>query len=105
MKKILIFRVGVFHGTLDDENETLFPNSPTNRFCELAEESPCQIQIMGHSHTPYYKIINRVHFINLCSAGPLFDGGQRASFAILTISLKKISVEHFRIPYPVEEVT
>jgi len=98
-------RIGVFHGTLDDENETLFPNSPANRFCELAEGSPYRIQIMGHSHTPYYKIINKVHFINPGSAGRMFDGDPRASFAILTISLEKINVEHFRIPYPVEEVT
>ena len=98
-------RIGVFHGTLDDENETLFPDFPENRFRELAEGSPYQIQIMGHSHTPYWKIINNVHFINPGSAGRMFDGDPRASFAIITISLKKINVEHFRISYPVEEVT
>jgi putative phosphoesterase len=97
-------RIGVFHGTLDDENETLFSDSPENRFRQLAEKSPYQIQIMGHSHTPYYKIINKVHFINPGSAGRMFDGDPRASFAILKISSGKIHVEHFRIPYPVEEV-
>ncbi|MCP4669844.1 MAG: metallophosphoesterase family protein [Desulfobacula sp.] len=97
-------RIGVFHGTLDDENETLFADSPEKRFRELAEGSPYQIQIMGHSHTPYYKKINTVHFINPGSAGRMFDGDPRASFAILKISLGKINVEHFRIPYPVEEV-
>ena len=96
--------IGVFHGTLDDENETLFPDSPESRFCELAEKSPYQIQIMGHSHTPYCKTINGVDFINPGSAGRMFDGNPQASFAILTISLGKINVEHFRIPYPVEEV-
>ncbi len=97
-------RIGVFHGTLDNEDETLFPNSPENRFRELAEESPYQIQIMGHSHIPYYKIINRVHFINPGSTGRMFDGDPRASFAILKIASKKITVKHFRIRYPVAEV-
>ncbi|HGY11807.1 MAG: metallophosphoesterase [Deltaproteobacteria bacterium] len=97
-------RIGVFHGTLDDKNETLFPDSPENRFRKLAERSPYQIQIMGHSHTPYCKTTNGVCFINPGSAGRMFDGDPRASFAILKISLGKINVEHFRIPYPVEEV-
>ena len=85
-------RIGVFH------------DSPENRFRELAQGSPYQIQIMGHSHTPYYKIINKVHFINPGSAGRMFDGDPRASFAILEIDGEKINVEHFRIPYPVEKV-
>jgi hypothetical protein len=34
----------------------------------------------------------------------MFDGDPRASFAILRISADNITVEHFRIPYPVEKV-
>ena len=59
---------------------------------------------MGHSHLPYYKIFNGVHFINPGSVGWMFDGDPRASFAILKISSGNIAVDHFRIPYPVEEV-
>jgi hypothetical protein len=59
---------------------------------------------MGHSHVPYYKIVDGVHFINPGSAGRMFDGDPRASFAILKISSGKIGVEHFRIPYLVKEV-
>jgi putative phosphoesterase len=97
-------RIGVFHGTCDDEDETLFPSASESRFRELAQGSPFQVQIMGHSHTPYYRIIDRVHFINPGSAGRMFDGDPRTSFAILKIFSGKIAVEHFRIPYPVEEV-
>lgn len=97
-------RIGIFHGTLENKDETLFPDASENRFRRLAEGSPYQIQIMGHSHTPYYKKIKNVHFINPGSAGRMFDGDPRASFAILKIHREKINVEHFRIPYPVEEV-
>ena len=97
-------RIGVFHGTLYDENETLFPNSPANRFRELAEGSPYRIQIMGHSHIPYYKIVDGVHFINPGSAGRMFDGDPRASFAILKVFSGEIAVENYRIPYPVKAV-
>jgi len=97
-------RIGIFHGTFDDENEMLFPGAPANRFRKLAKNSPYQVHIMGHSHVPYYKCVDGVHFINPGSVGRMFDGDPRASFAILKVSSKKIAVEHFRIPYPVNKV-
>jgi predicted phosphodiesterase len=97
-------RIGLFHGTLDDPDEELFPSAPESRFQQLAKDSSYQVQIMGHSHVPYYKIVDGVHFINPGSVGRMFDGDPRASFAILKISSGKIAVEHFRIPYPVEAV-
>jgi diadenosine tetraphosphatase ApaH/serine/threonine PP2A family protein phosphatase len=59
---------------------------------------------MGHSHMPYYRIVDGIHFINPGSVGRMFDGDPRAAFAILKISSEKIAVEHFRIPYAVEAV-
>ncbi|MFC1516285.1 metallophosphoesterase family protein [Thermodesulfobacteriota bacterium] len=97
-------RIGVFHGSCDDKDETLFPDTAQRRFRELAQNSPFQVHIMGHSHTPYYRIIDGVHFINPGSAGRMFDGDPRASFAILKIFSGKIAVEHFRIPYSVKAV-
>ena len=98
------FRIGVFHGTCDDPDEELFPDAPEARFHKLARNSPCQIHIMGHSHMPYYKVVDGVHFINPGSVGRMFDGDPRASFAILRVYSDKIAVEHFRIPYVVENV-
>ena len=96
--------IGLFHGTRDDADEELFPDAPEDRFHKLAKNSPYKIHIMGHSHVPYYKVVDGVHFINPGSAGRMFGGDPRASFAILKISSGKIGVEHFRIPYPVKEV-
>ena len=56
-------RIGVFHGTFDDPDEELFSSSPESRFHQLSKDSPYQIHIMGHSHVPYYKIVNGVHFM------------------------------------------
>ena len=97
-------RIGLFHGTLDDPDEELFHSAPASRFQKLAKNSSYQVQIMGHSHVPYYKFIDGVHFINPGSVGRMFDGDPRASFAVLNISAGNIAVEHFRIPYPVEKV-
>ena len=96
-------RIGVFHGTFEDPDEELFPSSPESRFQKLSRDSPYHIHIMGHSHVPYHKIVNGVHFINPGSAGRMFDGDPRASYAVLTLLSERISVEHFRVSYPVEE--
>ncbi len=98
------FRIGIFHGTRDDPDEELFPSAPESRFHQLAKDSPYQVHIMGHSHVPFYKIVDGIHFINPGSVGRMFDGDPRASFAILKVSSAKLAVEHFRIPYAVEEV-
>ena len=97
-------RIGVFHGTRDDPDEELFPDAPEKRFKQLARDTAYRVQIMGHSHVPYYKVVNGVHFINTGSVGRMFDGDSRASFAILKVAGGKIAVEHYRIPYAVEDV-
>ena len=97
-------RIGVFHGTRHDPDEELFPDAPEKRFKQLVRDSAFQVQIMGHSHVPYYKVVDGVHFINAGSVGRMFDGDPRPSFAILKVASGKIAVEHFRIPYAVEDV-
>jgi diadenosine tetraphosphatase ApaH/serine/threonine PP2A family protein phosphatase len=49
-------------------------------------------------------MVDGVHFINPGSVGRPFDGDPRTSFAILKVDSGKLAVEHFRIPYAVEEV-
>lgn len=97
-------RIGIFHGTFFKAHETLMPDTPKSRFKELARSSPYQIHIMGHSHIPFYKRINGIHFINPGSVGRMFDGDPRTSFATLKVSPEDISVQHFRIPYAIDEV-
>src|SRR3989304_2272437 len=57
--------------------KTLPPDIPESRFRELARKSTCQVRIMGHSHTPFHKIVDGVHFLNPGSVGRMFDGGPR----------------------------
>jgi putative phosphoesterase len=98
-------RIRIIHGDFEGEEENAsFPGNPGSRFRSLARESPFQAYILGHTHVPYHSIVDGVHFINPGSVGRPFDGDPRSSFAILTVSRRKITVEHFRIPYSVEEV-
>ncbi len=98
------WNIGLFHGSPVDPDEFLFPSTSDNRFAKLAKEAGKDIIITGHSHTPYYKIINRTHFINPGSVGRMFDGNATASFALLTLKKNTIDVVHHRCCYDIERV-
>lgn len=96
--------IGMFHGSPDDPDEFLFRDTPGSRFSELAGTSEHQIITVGHSHSPFYRQVGGIHFINPGSTGRMFDGNPKASCAVLEVTKDRIRVTHHRINYPVEEV-
>ncbi|ADW17827.1 phosphodiesterase, MJ0936 family [Desulfobulbus propionicus DSM 2032] len=96
--------IGLFHGSPDDHEEFLGADTPEKRFKELAKETNCEVVVTGHSHSPYHRYVNGVHFINPGSVGRMFDGCPDASYAILELAHGRISVRHHRCPYDVEAV-
>ena len=96
--------IGLFHGSPEHHNEFLFRNTTSARFEELAGKCACDIIITGHSHSPYHKKINGVHFINPGSVGRMFDGSPDGSYAILELKTKRVQVRHFRCPYDIGRV-
>jgi len=95
---------GVFHGSAEKPNAQVFPTAPQGRFVRLAANGSYDVHVMGHSHVPFHKIIDGVHFINPGSVGRMFDGDPRVSYAILQINSGRCSVTHHRIPYKVDAV-
>lgn len=96
--------LGLFHGSPADHDEFLFSNTPDSRFADLAAETECDLVVTGHSHSPFHKHIQGVHFINPGSVGRMFDGNPQLSFAELTLVKGKTIVEHHRLPYDIEQV-
>ena len=96
--------LGLFHGSPADHDEQLFAHTPDKRFRELAGESPCEVIVTGHSHSPYHKYVKGVHFINPGSAGRMFDGNPEASYALLELTKGNITVSHHRCAYDVDAV-
>lgn len=96
--------VRVFHGSPEDTDEFLFDSTPMSRFRQLATSSANDIFMVGHSHTPFHKIVGSNHFINPGSVGRMFDGDTRAGCATLTTGPDRIDVQHYRISYPIQQV-
>ncbi len=97
-------KVFCVHGSPDDMEEPLGPDTPLKRLEKIVETNKVDLILCGHSHEFFAKKVRGVWLVNPGSVGRSFDGSVKSSYAIVDISRKKISVEHFRIPYPVEQV-
>jgi predicted phosphodiesterase len=56
----------------------------------------------GHTHRPWHRVIDGIHFANTGSVGRPKDGDPRAGYSIITIAeTGSIEVEHVRVAYDV----
>ena len=96
--------IGLFHGSPADHDEQLFVDTPDKRLRELAALTACRVVVVGHSHSPFHRCVQGVHFINPGSAGRMFDGNPAASYAVLDLDRGRIEVSLHRCVYDIEAV-
>ncbi len=96
--------IGLYHGSPEDPDEFLFHTTAEDRFRALAKKTEQKVICVGHSHTPFYKEVEDTVFINPGSVGRMFDGNPAASFAVLEIRKKKITVAHHRVPWKISKM-
>jgi predicted phosphodiesterase len=56
----------------------------------------------GHTHVPWHREIEGVHFVNTGSVGRPKDGDWRAGYLVVEIGAGAVGVEFVRVPYDVE---
>lgn len=98
------YKIGMFHGSPEDNDEFLFYDTPTFRFQKLSKKTDCDIVLVGHSHSPFHKKVCDVHFINPGAAGRMFDSNPDASYATLDLSPDAVKVRLHRCPYDIGKV-
>lgn len=64
-----------------------------------AEDLVC----FGHTHKPWHRVVEGVHFVNTGSVGRPKDGDPRAGYVLLTTEGSGIGVEFVRVAYDVDE--
>jgi putative phosphoesterase len=79
------------------------PESFFNKMAEMAGASPGDIVAFGHTHKPWHRILNEVHFVNTGSVGRPKDGNWRAGYVILADTGRGVDVEFRRVEYDVEQ--
>lgn len=58
----------------------------------------------GHTHLPYHRIVNGIHFLNTGSVGRPKDGDWRAGYVLLELGTET-NVEFVRVEYDLQKAT
>lgn len=99
-------RVLLCHGSPRATTEYLFDNRSDGFLRQFTPggkgDARADIIVFGHTHVPYHRTVDGVHFINSGSVGRPKDGDPRAGYCVLTLDGDTVSAEQVRLPYDVE---
>jgi predicted phosphodiesterase len=97
--------VVLVHGT-PTLNTLYWTEDRSDEFClKMAGHAgmkPGDVIAFGHTHRPWYRTVEGIHFVNTGSVGRPKDGDWRAGYVILTIGERKPGVEFVRVPYDLD---
>jgi predicted phosphodiesterase len=60
------------------------------------------IVAFGHTHKPWHRVVDGVHFVNTGSVGRPKDGDWRAGYALLTVNSAGVQVDFSRVAYDID---
>lgn len=99
-------RVLLCHGSPRSTTEYLFENRSDGFLRQFVaggkDDANADVIVFGHTHVPFHREVDGVHFVNTGSVGRPKDGDPRAGYCVLTIYGDKVKSEHVRVPYEVE---
>ena len=98
-------RVILVHGT--PTLNTLYwtedrPDDFYSKMAGIAGASRGDVICFGHTHKPWYREVESIHFVNTGSVGRPKDGDWRAGYVLLDMTSDAPGVEFVRVPYDVE---
>ncbi|MFN8716844.1 MAG: metallophosphoesterase family protein, partial [Gemmatimonadaceae bacterium] len=56
----------------------------------------------GHTHKPWHRVVDGIHFVNTGSVGRPKDGDWRAGYLRVSFSEMAAEVEFVRVPYDID---
>ena len=102
------------HGSPDSNDEYLLEDKDESEFLEVFRKANADILCFGHSHKPYYRVLQDGHQyrhgINTGSIGKPKDGNPQGGYVLLTMPAnasvqrpESIQVEFIRFDYDIEK--
>lgn len=99
-------RVLLCHGSPRSTTEYLFENRSDGFLRQFTpggkDDAHADVIVYGHTHVPYHRVVDGVHFINTGSVGRPKDGDPRAGYCVLTIDGLTVNTKQVRVQYDVE---
>lgn len=93
----------VVHGSTESDRELLL-STKKERVEEVLMDIEENYLVCGHTHLPWSWTINDKVLINPGAVGVSYNKEPLAEYVMLTSNKKRWEVEHFEIPYSVEEL-
>jgi predicted phosphodiesterase len=98
-------RLVLVHGT-PTLNTVYFTEDRTDEFCRKMAASVAlkagDMLAFGHTHKPWHRIVDGIHFVNTGSVGRPKDGDWRAGYVRVTFGEAEAAVEFVRVPYDID---
>jgi predicted phosphodiesterase len=98
-------RLVVVHGT-PTLNTVYWTEERTDEFClKMARHVALEagdVIAFGHTHKPWHRLVEGIHFVNTGSVGRPKDGHWQAGYVLLDVGGTATHVEHVRVPYEIE---
>lgn len=83
-------------------NTVYWTEDRSDRFCQQMAESVSakagDVIAFGHTHRPWHRVVEDIHFVNTGSVGRPKDGDWRAGYALVDITAA-VTVEFVRVEY------
>ena len=95
------------HGTPLRIDSYWFEVQPDSFFQEMAELAAARagdVVCCGHTHLPWHREVNGIHFVNTGSVGRPKDGDWRAGYVVLDLRCEEPIVEFLRVEYDLDHV-
>lgn len=101
-------RVILVHGA-PTLNTLYWTEDRPDTFClqmaDIAGAKPGDVIAFGHTHEPWHRVIDRIHFLNAGSVGRPKDGDWRACYVLLDLDGQSVGIEFVRVEYDLEVAT
>jgi len=99
-------RVLLCHGSPRSNTEYLFENRSDGFLRQFVHhgrfDAKADVICFGHTHVPYHRVVDNVHFINTGSVGRPKDGDWRAGYCITSLDQSSVLTELVRVEYDVD---
>jgi len=93
------------HGTPTLNTVYWTEDRPDNFCLKMAGTSGARagdVVAFGHTHKPWHRVVDGIHFLNTGSVGRPKDGDWRAGYVLLGMTPDAVNVEFVRVEYDVE---
>ena len=93
------------HGTPEGSERYWYADEAESFFREMARLAGARagdVVCCGHTHLPWHRELDGIHFVNTGSVGRPKDGDWRAGYVVVSVGDDAPTVEFVRVEYDVE---